>query len=213
VTQPADNAARWRWDSDPFGTNAPNENPSGLGVFKYNLRFPGQQYDGLAGLYYNYFRDYDAATGRYVESDPVGLRGGIDTYVYSYNLPTDLTDPLGLEPQRHGESTRKKCEAADYEFCNRFCGSKGVLGCGVYFTHYKKRVVESGGRVFERIVSKREVRCECGDDGDREPVDAPTCGETCKKSLVAFSVGVVAVCCAAQPEICALGIVLGTATK
>ncbi len=37
------------------------------------MRFPGQQYDSAAGLNYNYFRDYDAATGRYVESDTIGL--------------------------------------------------------------------------------------------------------------------------------------------
>ena len=28
--------------SDPFGDDAPNENPASLGAFKYNLRFPGQ---------------------------------------------------------------------------------------------------------------------------------------------------------------------------
>lgn len=98
VTQPADNAVRWRWDSDPFGTNAPNENPSGLGVFKYNLRFPGQQYDGVAGLSYNYFRDYDPATGRYVESDPIGLRGGSNTYSYVNAKALSFADPMGLAP-------------------------------------------------------------------------------------------------------------------
>ena len=41
----------------------------------YNLRFPGQIFDGQGGLHYNYFRDYDAATGRYIESDPIGIVG------------------------------------------------------------------------------------------------------------------------------------------
>jgi len=96
VTQPSNNAERWRWDSDPFGTNAPNENPASLGVFKYTLRFPGQQYDGLAGLYYNYMRDYDPATGRYVESDPIGLRGGTNTYGYVLGNPVSNIDSFGL---------------------------------------------------------------------------------------------------------------------
>lgn len=45
---------------------------------------------------YNYFRDYDAQTGRYVESDAIGLRGGINTYGYVGSHPTDRIDPLGL---------------------------------------------------------------------------------------------------------------------
>lgn len=96
VTQPSNNAERWRWDSDAFGTNPPNEDPSSAGVFKYNLRFPGQVYDGLAGLYYNYFRDYDAATGRYVEPDPLGMVDGPSIYAYVGSRPIIAVDPSGL---------------------------------------------------------------------------------------------------------------------
>src|SRR3954462_15081178 len=56
-------------NADPFGTDAANPNPAGAGTFAYNLRFPGQLFDGQAGLHPNHLRDYDAATGRYVESD------------------------------------------------------------------------------------------------------------------------------------------------
>ena len=70
----------WRWLSDPFGTTEPDEDVDGDGLtLVYNPRFPGQTYDRESGLHYNYFRDYNPATGRYVESDPqsdeVGLAG------------------------------------------------------------------------------------------------------------------------------------------
>jgi len=82
----------WRADYTPFGdtTIAVNEveNP---------LRFPGQYFDQETGLHYNYFRDYDPSIGRYIESDPIGLRGGLNTYAYALNNPLRFIDPFGLE--------------------------------------------------------------------------------------------------------------------
>jgi RHS repeat-associated protein len=87
----------WRWDQqEPFGVNVPDENPSSLGAFEFPLRFPGQYADKETNLYYNYFRDYDPITGRYDESDPIGLRGGINTYAYGRVDPLRHIDPQGL---------------------------------------------------------------------------------------------------------------------
>jgi RHS repeat-associated protein len=87
----------WRWDNDdPFGGNMANENPSGLGTFTCNLRFPGQYFDRETNMHYNYFRDYSPEIGRYIESDPIGLDGGLNTYAYANGNPLSLQDPLGL---------------------------------------------------------------------------------------------------------------------
>jgi len=87
----------WLWDSAPFGDTAANEQPTaGLPNFTFNLRFPGQQYDRETGTHYNYFRDYEAQTGRYVQSDPLGLWDGNATFAYVASSPTDTFDPYGL---------------------------------------------------------------------------------------------------------------------
>jgi len=97
VITDATNKIVWRWDSGPFGTDAANEDPDGDGQkFSYNLRFPGQYYDKETGLHYNYFRDYEPGTGRYVEADPIGLAGGLNVYGYANQNPLSFTDPLGL---------------------------------------------------------------------------------------------------------------------
>jgi len=97
ITRPVDNVIVWRWDSEPFGTAAANQDPNGDGtVFVYNPRFPGQYLDTETGLNYNMERDYDPGIGRYTESDPIGLDGGDNTYAYVSNDPLSFVDPLGL---------------------------------------------------------------------------------------------------------------------
>lgn len=89
---------RWDWDAkDPFGHQAANESPTpGLALFAFELRFPGQRHDPALGLYHNGFRDYHPGLGRYVQSDPLGLEAGWNTYGYVSSSPTILADELGL---------------------------------------------------------------------------------------------------------------------
>jgi RHS repeat-associated protein len=97
ITDVANNA-RWEWaNNDPFGNNAANENPAGLGAFTYNLRFPGQYYDAETGNHYNYFRDYDPRIGRYTQSDPIGLFGGSNSFAYVSAAPLTFEDTFGLQ--------------------------------------------------------------------------------------------------------------------
>ncbi|WP_162882140.1 RHS repeat-associated core domain-containing protein, partial [Pseudomonas coronafaciens] len=76
-------ALLWRWNSDAYGVGVPEEDVDGDGkATAIALRFPGQIYDAQTQLSYNYHRDYNPDTGRYVQSDPIGLGGGRNTYAY-----------------------------------------------------------------------------------------------------------------------------------
>ena len=89
----------WRWDQqEPFGDSPADQNPSSIGTFDLPLRLPGQYADKETGLSYNYYRDYDPVTGRYVQSDPIGLLGGSNPYVYGISNPFAYADPDGTVP-------------------------------------------------------------------------------------------------------------------
>ena len=127
VTLPATDATVWYWDSTlPFGGDQVNQNPSGLGNFSYGLRFPGQYFDSESGKHYNYFREYDATVGRYVESDPIGLRAGLNTFAYVGGNPLLKRDPMGL-----AESCPHPCppeKMRQYEECVNDCNDSAMEG-------------------------------------------------------------------------------------
>lgn len=87
----------WKATHTPFGSATVTNDVDGDGkTVTLNVRFPGQYYDVETGLHYNYFRDYDPSTGRYLESDPIGLNGGLNTYAYVGGNPVNFVDPMGL---------------------------------------------------------------------------------------------------------------------
>lgn len=83
-----------------------------------NLRFPGQYADDAIGLSQNYFRDYAPNLGRYIESDPIRLSGGINVYEYSFSSPVRFYDMFGLAPscKKYWTKWRKKYRPRDGEW-------------------------------------------------------------------------------------------------
>lgn len=106
--------------------NAANDDPDGNAIaFEFNLRFPGQYFDRETGLHYNFYRDYDVGTGRYSQSDPVGLAAGPNTYAYGWLNPLRNIDMFGLDVFRSGNSY------SDVPFIGPSCRKAIVAGGGI----------------------------------------------------------------------------------
>ncbi|MBT8141093.1 MAG: RHS domain-containing protein [Gammaproteobacteria bacterium] len=86
-----DGVVQWQGSYDPYG-NLTTE----IDNVTQKLKFPGQYADAETGMHYNYFRDYDPEIGRYLQSDPIGLNGGVNTYGYVLGNPIRYYDPYGL---------------------------------------------------------------------------------------------------------------------
>lgn len=84
---------QWAYQSNPFG----EQQPTSTAGYVLNLRYSGQYFDAETGLIHNDHRDYCPACGRYIQSDPIGLAGGISTFSYTRNNALGFSDPRGLQ--------------------------------------------------------------------------------------------------------------------
>src|SRR5260370_21416349 len=73
--------------------------PSGI---VQDLRLPGQEFDAETGLDHNGLRDYVPGWGRYLQSDPGGLAGGMNTYAYAFGNPLKWIHARGTVPAGTG---------------------------------------------------------------------------------------------------------------
>jgi RHS repeat-associated protein len=125
-------------------------------VLAYNRRFPGQYFDAETGKHYNYFRDYDPSIGRYIESDPIGLKAGLNTYAYVESAPLDDVDFFGLaNGGGKGLPQSKPCNRDDWKVCEGRCPYGVVDGC---YVTIKWRV---GGMRNGELIRGEERRVEC----------------------------------------------------
>jgi RHS repeat-associated protein len=116
----SDKRVAWQWAFSAFGdeqpttgakryvdpATTPNAGSTTIADVTFNLRYPGQYFDKESGLSYNYFRSYDAKTGRYSQSDPIDLAGGWNRYGYAEANALSNIDPTGLfVPANHNGIT------------------------------------------------------------------------------------------------------------
>ncbi|WP_420714755.1 RHS repeat-associated core domain-containing protein [Roseateles sp. SL47] len=170
------------YEKSPFGSTAAETAPAGLAAVAFPLRFPGQYFDGETGLNYNYFRDYDGTSGRYVKSDPVGLGGGINTYAYVEGNPVQYVDPLGHV--RQGGKTGQWWEFTDRNFqrwfhqCWKQPGDQDAT---------RAELAEAYATWVEWGMPDGKNGC-----GGPPPAPAPepeACGDACKKTAKVVVVG------------------------
>ena len=99
-----DGSTSWQTVAEAFGAAGILQGQSSI---EMNLRLPGQYFDSESGTHYNLQRDYRPNLGRYAESDPIGLEGGINTYGYVSGNPLSKVDPEGLMGNASGASQAK----------------------------------------------------------------------------------------------------------
>lgn len=197
AVDPARNVAIWKWplSNDAFGESVPQTDPDADGKqLTLDLRLPGQVWTAESGLNYNYFRDYEAATGRYVESDPIGLWGGPSTYAYVGDSPLASSDRDGLQARGSNlppTNYLKECDAADWKEAGERCSPNQAIKCKR--NYIRKLASAKGGNLIYGYV-KSDLQYECDDKNfcQRNP-------KTCATGVAILGVAGVIVMCA-QPE-------------
>jgi RHS repeat-associated protein len=165
----------WNVEFDPFGNDISAKARQGgyIRNVENNLRFPGQYYDAETGLSYNYFRDYNPKTGRYIQSDPIGLRGGLNVFNYVQNNPLILVDPFGLCPAGTHEATPDEVKQI-------LAAAKDIEGQNLSYKDIKcnQFVDRSINNAFPKSLSQEYTTSQIRQgEGPFEKTDFPAVGE------------------------------------
>ncbi|WP_363798033.1 RHS repeat-associated core domain-containing protein [Lysobacter firmicutimachus] len=205
VVDAARNVAIWSWNAkgEAFGNDMPNQDPDQDGTaFVFDLRFPGQRYDVSTGLNYNYFRDYDPSGGRYIESDPIGLRGGISTYGYVSANPLYYFDYFGLAqsaayPIGNGAPSNSSSNSKGWGKISglsglvpiaRACTSPYVLGAALFLT--PSNIIPSTAAKCSDDPRRERPECAANDDSYEDDEDDDPCEEWAD-ALIAYRMSLV----------------------
>jgi RHS repeat-associated protein len=124
----------WKGASEAFGATKPT-----IQTTEMNLRFPGQYWDRETNTHFNFNRDYLPQTGRYVQSDPIGLKDGVNIFIYVINRPLRRVDPLGLANSGAVTWGRPKSQQIEEECCGKIPDLKDDLinACALVSTNVK----------------------------------------------------------------------------
>ncbi|MPT51113.1 RHS repeat-associated core domain-containing protein, partial [Delftia sp.] len=173
---------------------------------KFDLRYPGQVFDEETGLSYNLHRYYDAATGRYMQADPIGLEGGWNRFGYVGGDPLSFADPMGLTHKAnsaHCSALRRKMQNLQNDLDDRWSDLAADrlnlperIGPGESLSQTKRghrtMINEREGNL--RKFEKRYMD-ECEDDEDADGGQSCDTGCAVVGATVGFGAGYVAYRC------------------
>jgi RHS repeat-associated protein len=148
----------WQIELDPWGQTQREYNPNNM---LQPIRMQGQQLDAETGLFYNRYRYYDPAGGRYVTQDPIGLAGGMNLYGYVGCDPLFYVDPLGLGPWEWAKNA--------YDWFDKFNTAKETI-----------EMVDTNKRIRDDFKKARELEVKVLTCLNAQPQVPPGCESMAK---------------------------------
>jgi len=146
----------WQADYEPFGKA--NVTTS---IITNNFRMPGQYEDAETGLHYNYMRDYNPATGRYVQSDPIGLVAGLNTYAYALLNPMKFSDIFGLDCCQKVSVIDQGCiDRLDQNYIDCLVANEGASDMASMLCNGFS-IIPSIGGIIKEVICSSMVGADC----------------------------------------------------